>query len=429
MSRARERAVVVEDQCVRGKIQQRLGCETSLVRASGGAREERAPRDFRSDGKESVRAFVERKREIFLVQMDIDTKMEEIGRLERASSQREEALRKSELMLAEDHARFDEFLKDNDAKVREAVSAAEREARAKHEKMKEMKRLQSEIASASQELNRKEEKLQECYEYKKFLDALTPPEWFEEHPTAASVEGRDDDDAIAPMYFTEPEQLLRVFSQLEEQNLFLIQSVREAEEMLQNVKSKHSSTKEQIDAETAALREQVAQLQEVIDAEEQKGERLTRQLASGGGNGDEDTVERELVELTRRVTEVYLECGFDHDPSISVLQMLTNIEAKMEEYFAAIDTLPAEVVADLEKQKEKERRRLAREEKMRQQKLEHEIRFERSLERARAPAHKKTGKPVMFRSRLVKKNATTDEQSDGADSADKELEIFLNRQY
>jgi hypothetical protein len=113
----------------------------------------RAVKTTRVDGRESVRAFVARKREIFLVQMDIDNKLKEIGKLEAQAARREEALKKSESMLEEDHARFDEFLKDNDAKVREAVSAAEREARAKHEKMKEMKRLQNDIASATQELN------------------------------------------------------------------------------------------------------------------------------------------------------------------------------------------------------------------------------------------------------------------------------------
>ena len=386
--------------------------------------------DIRSDGRESVRAFVARKREIFLVQMDIDTKVDEIHKLERAAAQREEALRKSELMLAEDHARFDEFLKDNDAKVREAVNAAEREARAKHEKVKEMKRLQNDIDSAAQELNRKEEKLQECYEYKKFLDSLTPAEWFEQHPEALGDIDDDDDGTSVPMYFTEPEQLLRVFTQLEEQNLFLIQSVREAEETLQSVKTKHASTKERMDAETSTLREQIAQLQQAIDAEERKGEQLTRQLQSGD-KGDDNDIEKELTELAKRVTEVYLECGFARDPSISVLQMLTNIEAKMEEYFAAIDALPVDVVADLEKQKEKERRRLAREEKLRQQKVDHEIRFQRALERARAPAHKKTGKPVMFRSRLVKKKPMDEEQAkaNAADAADKELEEFLSRQY
>ena len=404
------------------------GHETSIARVDGDARAivpgesatARAVKTTRVDGRESVRAFVARKREIFLVQMDIDNKLKEIGKLEAQAARREEALKKSESMLEEDHARFDEFLKDNDAKVREAVSAAEREARAKHEKMKEMKRLQNDIASATQELNRKEEKLKECYKYKEFLDALTPSEWFEQH-------AKDN----APMYFTQPEQLLRAFAALEEQNLFLIQSVREAEEMLQTVQSKHTSTKTRMETEMTALREQIQQLQEAIDAEERKGERLSKQLTSGD-TGDEDEIENKLKELTKRVTEVYVDCGFDYDPSISVLQMLTNIEAKMEEYFATIDTLPPDIVADLEKRKEKERRRLAREERARQQKREQELRFQRSLERARAPAHKKTGKPIMFRSNLPakqvkRKGSNADEIADAA--ADRELEDFLARQY
>ena len=86
----------------------------------------------------------------------------------------------------------------------------------------------------------------------------------------------------------------------------------------------------------------------------------------------------------------------------------------------------------MEKRKEKERRRLAREERARQQKREQELRFQRSLERARAPAHKKTGKPIMFRSNLPakqvkRKGSNADEIADAA--ADRELEDFLARQY
>lgn len=227
------------------------------------------------------------------------------------------------------------------------------------------------------------------------------------------------------MYFKEPEQLLAAFSALEEQNLCLIQNVTDAEETLERVKSEHAREKTRVDAEIADLREQTRRLQEAIEAEEREGEKLTHHLANEREEG-EDSVEGELEQLTRRVTEVYVECGFDHDPSVSVLQMLTNIEAKMEEYFAAIDKLPPKVVADLEKEKEKERRRLAREQKALEQKREQEIRFQRSLERARAPAHKKTGKPVMFRSRQEQKTVAV--RSENTD-ADRELDEFLARQY
>ena len=362
--------------------------------------------------RESARAFVARRREMFLVQMDVENKTREMARLEARAARREEALRKSERMLEEDQARFDAFLRDNDARVREAVEAAEREARGKHERMKEMRQLRGEVARAERDVRHREEKLSECQKYKEFLDALTPKEWFDERGEDASE-----------MYFKEPEQLLAAFSALEEQNL--IQNVSDAEETLERVKSEHAREKTRVDAEIVDLREQTRRLREAIEAEEREGEKLTHHLANERGEGG-DSVEDELEQLTRRVTEVYVECGFDHDPSVSVSQMLTNIEAKMEEYFAAIDKLPPKVVADLEKEKEKERRRLAREQKAREQKRDQEIRFQRSLERARAPAHKKTGKPIMFRSRQERKTVSV--RSEHTD-ADRELDEFLARQY
>merc|ERR1712196_2550 len=71
--------------------------------------------------KENMADFIAKKREMFLVQMSLDTKREEIRKLEERAQQREEALRKSEQMLEEDAIRFDTFLKENDKKAHEAI--------------------------------------------------------------------------------------------------------------------------------------------------------------------------------------------------------------------------------------------------------------------------------------------------------------------
>ena len=55
--------------------------------------------------RESARAFVARRREMFLVQMDVENKTREMARLEARAARREEALRKSERMLEEDQVR------------------------------------------------------------------------------------------------------------------------------------------------------------------------------------------------------------------------------------------------------------------------------------------------------------------------------------
>ena len=97
-----------------------------------------ATRDRRKE-KENMADFIAKKREMFLVQMSLDTKRAEIRKLEERAQQREEALRKSEQMLEEDALRFDQFLKDNDQKAVQAIKKAEAETKAKAEKVQEIK--------------------------------------------------------------------------------------------------------------------------------------------------------------------------------------------------------------------------------------------------------------------------------------------------
>ena len=75
----------------------------------------------RHQEKENMTDFVAKKREMFLVQMSLDTKREEIRKLEEKAQMKEEALQRSEQMLEEDAMRFDAFLKENDKKAHDAI--------------------------------------------------------------------------------------------------------------------------------------------------------------------------------------------------------------------------------------------------------------------------------------------------------------------
>ena len=59
-------------------------------------------------------------------------------------------------------------------------------------------------------------------------------------------------------------QLLDIFAQLEEQNLFLIQNCQETEEALEELKMKYRETKQRMDAETDGLQAQIDVLQSAI---------------------------------------------------------------------------------------------------------------------------------------------------------------------
>ncbi len=62
-------------------------------------------------------------------------------------------------------------------------------------------------------------------------------------------------------YFTSPQQLLDIFSALEERNLFLIQNSQETEEALEELRQKLEETKGKMTSETSSLASQISSLQ------------------------------------------------------------------------------------------------------------------------------------------------------------------------
>ena len=142
----------------------------------------------RRQEKENMAEFIAKKREMFLVQMSLDTKREEIRKLEEKAQMKEEALQRSEQMLEEDAMRFDAFLKENDKKAHDAIKRAEEETKKKQEKTQEIKRLTQQIQALTSEMSKHKELLEDCLRYKAFLDMLTPPEWFEQHKRAIEEE-------------------------------------------------------------------------------------------------------------------------------------------------------------------------------------------------------------------------------------------------
>lgn len=84
--------------------------------------------------------------------------------------------------------------------------------------------------------------------YKNFLDSLASQEWRDQQeakqaagPTTASVEEEEKreggkKDPQEELFFTDPAQLISIFTELEEQNLSLIQNSQETEITLEEMK-------------------------------------------------------------------------------------------------------------------------------------------------------------------------------------------------
>lgn len=425
--------------------------------------------------KESMADFIAKKREMFLLQMSLNIKKDEIRKLEEKAHLKEDALQRSEQMLEEDAVRFDAFLKENDKRTQDSMRKAEKETKRKMEKVQEIKKLNQQIQMIQADINKNREALDECLRHKQFLNGLTPPEWVDsqldvkrarqrrrrreriakrkeqwkveqEHLLQKAKEqaeaensksrrrrkrGKKQEEGASqmelppepdfedepmtssdeemPMYFEKSDQLMDIFATLEEKNLFLIQSMQEAEQSLEELEQDYADTKEDMTERTSALEANIRQLRNTVDREEGRGEELRQRANSRSGYSSRN--ENLLASLDGKVNEIYRCLGLsDAGSSPSTLFMLSDIEARMEDVLSSIDDMPADYVKKAEKVKGKQRRESKRAIKQEAQERAQEERNRKALERCMQPPKKRVGKPVMYRSHLVRKKKVEEDK-------------------
>jgi len=461
-------------------------------------------RDARRE-KENVADFVEKKREMFLVQMSLDVKNAEIKKLVEKAIQKDEALKKSQQMLDEDVSRFDAFLQNNDQKAHKAMKDAEEETKKKQDRLQRIKHLKSQLSAVQSEIAKHREQKEECMKYKAFLEKLTPQDWKDQKAeeklqrkrdrrqrfvdgemakynaqmqgefaqeeqmlqerTAEALKGRrrgkrekeeadkeqekelerrkqrirrkyPTEDAVAleyvevssgeemPLYFTKPAQLLEVFTSLEEQNLFLIQTSQDKEQTLEEIQQKLTEKKKVMGTQISKLQMNMAEVHDLIKIEQDHSEILRQQALKTRGASERDQL---LDELTNKIIEVHTACGHDteHDPNPK--QMLKAIESKLEELLQFLDEEEDEKPENVEialRKKERERREFVKH--TRKEGMERKIqeRLDTSLQRSQLPIHKKVGKQIMFRSPPLFQARRIVVEDEGLEEAIKDHEIY-----
>ncbi|XP_068107673.1 cilia- and flagella-associated protein 100 [Hyperolius riggenbachi] len=456
--------------------------------------------------KESLHEYIDKKKEMFLLQYSLTVKRDEIQKLEAMAATEEMKLEKAEQYLEEDAVRFDEFLKQNDRNSVEALKQADKETKLKMEQVAQIKSLTAQMMHIKSDISKCEEILREYLMYKEFLFRLSPKEWKEEvlkkkaerkkpvppasrdhemrsseakvtlppasgkkaesrssgqisqsrdslrdprqssrqsmktssskKASSATYQAEDkslseilassDSEEEPELYFTDPQQLLDIFSELEEQNLSLIQNSQETEEALEDIKHTITLTEEKMETETQQLKDQIAHLKTSIAEEEERAADLelkSRVFAFGQYKSeDQDNM---LTSLSSKVEEVYRACIGENRANLNALQMLMVIEHQLEELLDNIEVMPKEKIEIAEKAKEKERRLRLREEKIKQQKLHQEERLRRALERAQADPKKTTGRKLMTRSDPPALKLKTDKDQDQMDKEKEETLLFF----
>eukprot|EP00118_Oscarella_pearsei_P003800 m.15792 g.15792 ORF g.15792 m.15792 type:complete len:598 (+) comp26564_c0_seq1:38-1831(+) len=237
----------------------------------------------------------------------------------------------------------------------------------------------------------------------------------------------DDSDEECEIYFSDPQQLLDIFTELEEQNLSLIQNSQETEEALEEMRQTIAQTEERMNKETHSLKVQIESMETAIQQELDKAAELEHKAKMFNfGEFKAEDQEQMLGALNKKVGEVYRNCIGENEANITTLHMLTSIENRLEELFEQLDMMPPEKVEAAEKAKEKERRLNALEKKKEEERLQSEERARRAMERARAEPKKQTGKKLVFRSEPPQAKKKQKETSEAYDKEQEELQYYFS---
>jgi len=189
--------------------------------------------------------------------------------------------------------------------------------------------------------------------------------------------------------------------------------------------TKFAEMKKTSDAKTGKMKQNIAHLERQIADERSKCEELKQTLSMKRRASEQEQL---LGEISEKIAEVHTACGqtSDHDPD--ALEMLGAVEAKLEEFLAALDEAEeagmGAQIESLEKTKEKARRDFLRKQRKDMQTLKIEERLKASLQRSQAPIHKKVGKQIMFRSAPLFQARKVVQEDDGFEEAVKEHDVF-----
>ena len=301
--------------------------------------------------KESKADYVDKMRELFLLQMSINLKRTEIDKLDKRSQLKAETMSENELALQGDADKFEAFLQENDTKAQEAVRANERQTKIKMEKIQQIKRLNQNLQTLQSALKKDGDALEECLRFKSFLDELTPNEWFEKETNSNTGN---------LLYFSDPLQLLEVISNLEEDTLFLIQNMQEAEQSLEEMRAEFQDTKDKEQQNANVLRDNIKHINTQIRTKEEDIALMKDKLT-----GKYDSVHKEelnfLQDLNNRVKQIYKVCGYSSSGSTpSTLFMLAELEGGMDSILLDLENMPSSDFKKIEKSKEKNRREMNR---------------------------------------------------------------------
>ena len=276
--------------------------------------------------------LIQKKREMGLVRMMLETKQQEIERLAEENNMKEDGLRCSETMLEEDTKQFLSFFNQIKAETQKATEDLDSVRKEKADRQQTWKGIEEKIHMVHNSASKNIEQLEVYNDYKIFLDNLykesrpdkegddatpnnSPPK---RHRQFSGVDDEiqdlkipknlvdilEDDAPIPEPPFKIPSELIQIFSDMEEQNLRQIQRMQDSEQQLEVKKQEYETKKKVLTAKIEQLKDNEKKNDERIRMSKAEKDALSAFEESGAGSLIEPN---DMVEIERITRELYVE--------------------------------------------------------------------------------------------------------------------------
>lgn len=381
--------------------------------------------------------LINKNKEIMFLQMLIDTKNNEIEKLNEYKELREDGLKYSEKLMVQQK---EKFIKYKDQKKDECLKLAEEgENLSKYKnqiitKLKELSDLESNL---SNEIGKTIEKVSSCIKYKEFLECVKHRKYFDENivqsnksnstetnlPSCPGKKKKEEDNLFPPniqkiindntnkyeVGYKSVEDFHIVLEDLEEQNIFLVQRTNLLEQQLEEEKKKMSKNKSNLSnnlSNLTSLRDSI--LQQSTNLQESCCKTLSFANSNFGFNEEFDAYN----DLKTKINWIYDIFKPPGDSKTNVIQQMTMIEQLIYNRLSKIKELESidngnfsQMLRKIERKNEKLRRYLKKTKEMKiisDAKIEKEK--QRKLKKAQRFSMKHLGRKLIYRSDpLIKK--------------------------
>jgi len=348
--------------------------------------------------KLNMRKYVEEVRETLKTKLKVGYQLDEAMNMEEKFKEEEKRLSNTEAMYEVLADSYNEFLEEDHESTMKVLHDAQIETEKSSDMTNQLKELEKQLEDVKCEVSNLEENWRNCKMLQTFLYMASPMQWRKQHDyihrtghnsvllvsemstlfgryRLLSTESEVSLDKLLDLflsdiktgeepllYFAEPSELLRVFQDMELQNLNCLLHSEDLTDPTQAIQQGLTAAQLRFDTERAYIADKIKDLETAIAWEEDRIQSFrdkTREMLYGLFK---DQVEgANAVKLHVIVEDVYEMCLGRTDSNRGLAEMMSAIEMEMERLLLSLDYLPSEIVRVAETEIYEEQTRVKKE--------------------------------------------------------------------